>query len=372
MGSVMNRKLVALFVVALCVGGVAAVGLNKADNRVAPGTKSEPIRIIQIAGDGAEIGRGHGKELAESIKLLHENYLKVVFKKEETRKRALMAAFMFRSQLSPEHKAEINGLAEATGLDPGEVMLANCFLDLVPMTACSTVTLPASASPDGVARFGRNLDFPALNIADKHSVVMVVKPEGKHAFAAVSWPGLIGVLSGMNEHGLAIANMEVTRPQGVPQAMPYILLYRSVLEQCKTVDEAVAYLKETPRQTANNLMMMDATGNRAVAEITPDGVTVRKAADQAALMSTNHHRGEDCDTSGKCDRYDSLHAVTKGQYGKIGVPELWGMMDRVNQGKMTLQTMIFEPSTRVMYLAVGSEASKREYQRIDLKAYFAK
>src|SRR5687768_10235686 len=87
MGSEMNRKLVALFVVALCVGGVAAVGLNKADSRVAPGTKSEPIRIIQIAGEGAEIGRGHGKELAESIKLLHENYLKVVFKKEETRKR---------------------------------------------------------------------------------------------------------------------------------------------------------------------------------------------------------------------------------------------------------------------------------------------
>ena len=54
------------------------------------------------------------------------------------------------------------------------------------------------------------------------------------------------------------------------------------------------------------------------------------------------------------------------------MPELWGMMDRVNQGKMTLQTMIFEPSTRVMYLAVGSEASKREYEKIDLKAYFAK
>jgi predicted choloylglycine hydrolase len=366
-----NRKLALAFAVALCLGAVAALEVNKA-GRVARGTKSEPIRIIQISGDGADLGRGHGKELAESIRLLHEKYLKVRFKDDAMRKRALMAAFMFRSQLPADYKAEINGLAEASGIDAGDVMLGNCFLDLVPMTACSTVTLPASASPDGVARFGRNLDFPALNIADKHSVVMIVKPKDKYAFAAVSWPGLIGVLSGMNEHGLAVANMEVTRPQGIPQAMPYILLYRSVLEQCKTVDEAVAYLKETPRQTANNLMIMDAAGNRVVAEITPEGVTVRKAADDAALMSTNHHRGEDCDTSGKCDRYDALHARSRAKYGKIGVAELWGMMDGVSQGRMTLQTMIFEPSTRVMYLAVGSEASKRGYERVDLKEYFGK
>ena len=54
--------------------------------------------------------------------------------------------------------------------------------------------------------------------------------------------------------------------------MPYTLLYRSVLEQCRTIDEAIAFLRNTPRQTANNLMLMDATGNRAVVEITPDNL----------------------------------------------------------------------------------------------------
>ena len=53
-------------------------------------------------------------------------------------------------------------------------------------------------------------------------------------------------------------------------AMPYALLYRTVLERCKTVEEAIALLETTPRQTANNLMLMDATGNRAVVEITPE------------------------------------------------------------------------------------------------------
>src|SRR5687768_7979786 len=124
-----RRKLALLFAAALCLGAVAAFGLNKGE-KVATGTKSEPIRIVQISGDGAELGRGHGKELAESIKLLHEKYLKVRFKDDAMRKRALMAAFMFRSQLPAEYKAEINGLAEASGIDAGDVMLGNCFLDL--------------------------------------------------------------------------------------------------------------------------------------------------------------------------------------------------------------------------------------------------
>src|SRR5207253_2804759 len=115
---------------------------------------------------------------------------------------------------------------------------------------------------------------------------------------SVAWPGMIGVLSGMNEHGLTLANMEVDRNRRLPVAMPYTLLYRSVLEHCKTVEQAIAFLKSTPRQTANNLMLMDATGDRAVLEITPDAVVVRRAPDSAPLISTNHHRGTDLDTAG--------------------------------------------------------------------------
>ena len=115
------------------------------------------------------------------------------------------------------------------------------------MTACSTVTLPASASPDGVARFGRNLDFPSFDLADTQTVVQIYRPDdGRNAFMAVGWPGMAGVLSGMNEHGLTLANMEVRRPSRLPSAMPYILLYRTVLERCTTVEEAIALLQKTP------------------------------------------------------------------------------------------------------------------------------
>src|SRR5207248_4073321 len=136
-------------------------------------------------------------------------------------------------------------------LEEREVLLGQCFLDLSAMTACSTITFPPAAAPDGVARFGRNLDFPSFNVADKQTVVLIFRPQGRYAFASIAWPGMIGVLSGMNEHGLALANMEVDRSPRLPAAMPYTLLYRTILERCKTVDEAVALLQSTPRQTAN-------------------------------------------------------------------------------------------------------------------------
>jgi hypothetical protein len=37
---------------------------------------------------------------------------------------------------------------------------------------------------------------------------------------------------------------------------------------------------------------------------------------------------------------------------------------------MTLQSMVFEPANRVLYLAVGTEATTQPYHRLDLGPYF--
>ncbi len=115
-------------------------------------------------------------------------------------------------------------------------------------------------------------------------------------------------------------------------------------------------------------MLMDAAGNRATAEITPEGVTVRvRIARQGGTISTNHQRGEDQDTAGQCWRYDLLHEMSGAQFGHIGVKELQGMMEKVQQGKMTMQSMVFEPKNQVMYLATGAQAADQQYFKLDLK-----
>jgi isopenicillin-N N-acyltransferase like protein len=327
--------------------------------------------VVELRGSGQQMGVEHGKDLAQPIEYLHDHYLKVYLGGATRRFLALGAAKLFENYIRPEHLAEADALAKQTGMDERETVLAQCFLDLSPMSACSTITLPASASPDHVARFGRNLEFISLGVADKYSTVFVYHPDaGRYGFVSIGWPGLIGVLSGMNAHGLALANMEVTRSPRLPGAMPYTLLYRTILERCKTVDEAIDLLQHTPRQTANNLMLMDAAGDRAVVEITPDGITVRRAKATAPLISTNHQRGTDCDTPGRCWRYDDLHDEGKAEFGKIGLPEVEHLLRDVSPGKQTLQSMVFEPGNRVIYLSTGANAATKPFFRFDLKRYF--
>lgn len=331
-----------------------------------------PLSIVELHGTAAEMGAQHGKQLGDSIRLLHEKYLKVFIGSPAKRFLALAAAKGFERKLSPEHLAEITAMAEQVGISLEDCVLGQCFLDLTPISACSTITLPAEAAPDHVARFGRNLDFPSLNLADRYTTLFVYRPgDGRYKFATIGWPGMIGVLSGMNEHGLALANMEVERPARLPVAMPYTLLYRTVLEKCKTVDEAIDLLGSTPRQTPNNLMLMDAAGHRAVVEIQPAKIVVRRGVDGSALMSTNHQRGEDSDTAGRCGRYDYLHETSHAEFGQIDEKELEKMLAHASQGNFTLQSMVFEPGNRVIYLSAGKNAARKTFQRVDLKKYFA-
>jgi hypothetical protein len=371
-------------VVRIALGGLALMG---GCSRVGPATPAVDTKVVQAApapppvpswhgplvelrGTPEQMGEEHGKDLSKPIQYLHDNYLKVYLGGGAQRFIALGAAKLFESYFRPEHLAEVDALSKQTGMDERETALAQCFLDLSPMEACSTITFPASAAPDHVARFGRNLEFMSLGVADKYSTVFVYHPQGHYQFVSIGWPGLIGVLSGMNDHGLALANMEVTRSPRFPGAMPYTLLYRTVLEQCKTVNEAIDLIEHTPRQTANNLMVMDAAGDRAVLEITPQGVTVRRALASEPLVSTNHQRGTDCDSAGRCWRYDKLHDSGEAEFGKVDLKALESLLAKVSPGRETLQSMVFEPTNRVIYLSTGAGASTGTFYRLDLNSYF--
>ncbi len=301
--------------------------------------------------------------------MLHEQHIRKWFGDEQRYRQALSIAAQFGRHLDREYREEVEALAAASGLAADAVLLGNSFLDIAVASGCSTIGLPAEASPDGVARFGRNLDFPSLKVADKHGIVLVMHPTGRYAFAAVTWPGMLGVLSGMNEHGLCVANMEVPRKHLPPTAMPYVFLYRSVLERCRTVDEGIALLRKVPRQTANNLMLMDAAGNRAVVEITPEGIVVRSGQAGAALVSTNHQRGQDAETRGLCDRYDRLRSEASRQFGRIDVALVERMLGEVAR-EDTLQSMVFEPARRTAWLALGANAPRRGYSKVELTPYF--
>jgi hypothetical protein len=346
-------------------------------SKPAPATPaSNSVSIIELRGDPAALGKSQAEQIGGTIRSVMNGYFDHAFDMSSKQgkkdyKRAVKFAAGFERYLRPEHREELRALAAGVGVDPGGAMLAQCFPETYAVGACSTIALPASASPDGIARFGRNMDYYTFGILDQRTYLLVYHPRDRYAFVSVAAaPGLIGVISGMNEYGLCLATMEVPRSLRMPHAMPSMLLYRTVLENCRTVEEAVAFLQKTPRQTAFNLMLMDATGDRAVAEIAPDKVTVRRAPGDAALLSTNHQRQEDLDSPGRCSRYDFLHDAARRQFGRISESGVEDLLTGAAQGDLTYQSMIFDPVNRMLTLAAGADAPNHGFTRIDLKPYF--
>lgn len=124
-------------------------------------------------------------------------------------------------------------------------------------------------------------------------VVSIVKPEGKFAWASVGWPGQVGVVTGINEHGIAVF-VDPTRTVDVRPARgarPVALLARSVLEECKTLDEAVKLIEGTPTLGAAVFVLVDgSTGKWLIVERTPTKAIAEKSPKQPVfgdVLTTN-------------------------------------------------------------------------------------
>src|SRR5262249_50702446 len=139
----------------------------------------------------------------------------------------------------PDHLQELESGVKAAKLDRDLFIAANTMFDIKKVIGCSTLIVEPERSATQAPLFGRNLDFPTLGYLQEYSIVMVVRPEGKHAFAAVGFPGCIGVLSGMNDAGLTLAVLECYSANDNSlkfdaEGTPYALCFRRLLEECTT------------------------------------------------------------------------------------------------------------------------------------------
>lgn len=268
-----------------------------------------------------------------------------------------------------DHLAELEALARSARVDRDLLIGVNTLPDAYRGgLGCSSLMVEARRSKTGGPLFGRNLDFFTLGQLQKFSLVTVYRPKGKHAFASIGFPGLIGCLSGMNDAGLALAVHEVQAsrdgsPLFDPEGVAYGLCFRRVLEECATVAEAEKLLRSVKRTTLLNLAVCD-RATHAVLELTPRSVAVRRGTD-GICACTNHFRTEELKFVPDCPRYDRL---VKAQSLKLlGVDDVAAKLHNVNQGRMTLQTMVFEPAALRLHLAIGScPSSAMPLKKIEL------
>ena len=279
----------------------------------------------------------------------------------------------------PDYRKEMEVISKASGADPDVVTVANTFFDLKNTFGCSVLSVEASRSATGGVLFGRNLDYPSLGYVQDYTLVTVYRPTGKHAFVSIGFPGLVGVISGMNDAGLCVAVLEVydakdCEPHFDPQGVPYALCHRRLLEECTTIAEAKKLLEGMHRTSILNLAVADRNG-AAVFEVTPKQVVLRPS-EQGVCTCTNHFCSEALRPSEDPNLFDSdgrlttLDRVRAGK-DKLGVEDLHKLLHAVNQGSHTLQTMVFDPENLRLHLAFGKmPASAGELHALDLEPLF--
>ena len=72
------------------------------------------------------------------------------------------------------------------------------------LVGCSSFATWGTQSADSSLLIGRNFDFYVGDAFAENKQVAFYVPEQGYRFASVGWPGMIGVLSGMNETGLTV------------------------------------------------------------------------------------------------------------------------------------------------------------------------
>lgn len=108
--------------------------------------------------------------------------------------------------------------------------------------------------------------------------VSFVAPRDVIPYASVGWPGLVGVVSGINAEGIAVMvhpvrtrDVKLTRP-----AQPMALLARDVLENARTLDDAIGILQHATPLGAAAFVIVDGNSRQwAVVERTPSRFGVR-------------------------------------------------------------------------------------------------
>jgi isopenicillin-N N-acyltransferase like protein len=328
------------------------------------------LPVLSIGGTPEEMGRQLASLVGPATQKLVD-YPRQTFARDgggEAWTKLLAASRALWPNIPANHRAEIDTLVRLAKVDRDALVAGNVMMDVYRGMGCSSLLVEPSRSATGGPLFGRNLDFFSQGYLHNYTLVTIYRPRDKHAFASVGFAGLFGCLSGMNDAGLALAIHEVLVARDGsrlfnPEGVPYTFAFRRVLEECATVDEAETLMKSIKRTTMYNLALCDRR-KAIVLEITPKSV-VRREAIAGLCPCTNHFRTPQLAVFPFCNRFDAL---LKNHVDRFSVEEVEARMDAANMGRLTLQTMVFEPAPLRLHLAFGNlPASVGPFHTLDLK-----
>lgn len=327
--------------------------------------------LLELDGTAEQRGEAAGKLLGPQIRWLLPRYLERVSGKTRIPTKHLEQLRRIAKAIPLRHRQQIGALAKAAKVDKDALLAANLATELKAALACSCLATLPGRSPDGKVRLARNLDWPAGDLFVGLGLV-VIESGAKHRLASFTWPGLVGVVTGMNDAGLSVADL-MAYPRsggGVRPGTPVLFVVRSLLERAQTVDQALRLLAKTSRTMAQNYLLADSSAAVAV-ESGPKRFRKRKARMGLAGI-TNYYDEPKLVGSRRGKRYAAMFRIA-GKKDALDVPKLKKVLRAVALGDLNVQAAILVPEDRTVYLSTNARpAAAGPWVRLDLTRWLTK
>jgi isopenicillin-N N-acyltransferase like protein len=160
------------------------------------------------------------------------------------------------------------------------------------LVGCTAFATWADRSEDSTLIIGRNFDFYVGDDFAKNKIVAFYAPDKGHKFMMITFGGMTGVLSGMNEQGLTVTINAAKSEIPSASATPVSLVAREILQYASTIDEAYIIAKKRKMFVAEAFLIGSAKDKRAaIIEKTPDTTDLYESG-KNYIIGTNHFQGK--------------------------------------------------------------------------------
>ena len=326
-------------------------------------------RVLFLKGTPEEMGKQHGTLMKKEVHHLVDRVLYGVGVGSSFEKGSWFFGEIESAQkrLSPfigeRFTREMDAMAEAAGLHPQEIRLANVFPELF---HCSGFAIHGSATADGQMYHGRILDYLKGMGLEQNAVVIVTQPDKGNAWVNCGYAGFVGSVTAMNEKHLAIGEMG-GRGEGNWDGKPMAQLLREVMENCDTIEQAVEVFKKGPRTCEYYYVISDAKSMKACGlACTPEKVEIIWNGEAHPQLP---HAIKDAVVLSAGDRYEELARRVQAQHGKLTADSARELMTSPVCMSSNIQSVLFAPKSLDFWVAnadANKVASHTRYTKYNL------